>query len=462
MTDLGKDAAWIDELMTAEPGGETWNETLARIGREFPRMETEDQGRAVETLAALAGKSGVAELMDKLWQSDKTSIHPMIVLAKARKKMGAEDEGPLAAELEKWLVVCEGLEGSCSPDDFFTLPENAQKAVLNHLALWLRADVIQKLKDSSNDKKKTKLIAKALHRAKSLGASVAEEGGSTYVMEERDEYVEEAYVAPPDVDGTYFIYLYKTVFGKNTLYVILLSDRDGVFRFDAYRVPRPRFDRMLESSRKNPHAIIVKADPGFARRLIRDAESAGQKRGKGQHEEYLASRRSLGINKVGDAPHTIWSVLAEDEMKEALGLVAKSAELAGHRMFEDWRLVPLEEGKLVTELVTLDNSPIELSEAQKREREEDLFKIEAERLIGVYGRELWRDRLLNCAYVLHLLGGEEEARTAAAAALDIMETETPPPPLVVELLRRSVREGMSEEGGGGKLPDMDRGGLIVT
>jgi hypothetical protein len=456
---------WLDKMLGAEPGGEEWDSIVKDLHRRFPGLIAEDQVKVAERLAALSASEGVPELIEKAYNAKGASLAAMIVLGGTLLDLGKIEAG-LIPKMEKWALMCEGDEAECDPRQFFDLPDKEQAAVLDHLVLWLRADIISGLKEAVPDKKKAKLLARALHRVKSAGAEVAMEGEARFVMPraESDEYHDEAYVSPPDHSGTLFIYLYRTVFGKHSLFVVLINDLSGVIRFEGYDVSKKQFDKMLESTRKNPHAIIVKADPGWVRLLIRRAEEAGRKLGKSQNQDYLRNRRAIGAADQPEAPHPIWTHFDREELKKERGLLYRADELLEHRMFEDWRLMPLEEGKFFVELEDMKHGLLELSEQQKKERENLLFEKEVNRILDHQGRETWRDRLLNCAYVLHRLGDQEQARIAAAVALALENKDDPPPAFLVELLRRTVEEATKEkdDDDGKKGPDMDRGGIVLA
>jgi hypothetical protein len=456
MTQEHRDQQWLQDFLTKGPGEPEWPALSAELNKRLPRLDVEDQVKAAERLAGLAGAEGVKDLIAEVYARAEVSLPALLVLARGR-----ESEAELAAELEQWVVVRENGGGECASEDYFRLPAKARKAVADHLALWLRTDVLLRLKEAAPDKAAAKELAKALHRAKSAGASVAEPGGTRYVMAERDEYADEAYLTPTDGSGTFFLYLYRTIFGKNSLAVVLVNDREGVIRFDAYQLNRSRLERMLEAARSNPQTVLVKIDPRYARRLIRRAEAAGIKRGVSQNENYLGNRRALGVADEPDAPHPIWNKLDPEQLRAERGLAFTSGELIGHRIFEDWLLESLESDTLINKLAEYEYSPLELTPAQKKEREDELFRKEVVTIIEDAGREVWRERLLMSAYALLLLGEEQQARTAAAVALAIERTDEPAPTFFLELLRRTVAREAAEDNKGPAGPDVDQGGLIV-
>lgn len=453
---------WIDDFMASEPGNQQWEQQVPMLEKRFPRLLAEDQVRVIERLSELSGSGEAAELIGRLEGKKGVSLPARVELARARKKLGQEVDDSLLRSMEQWLGLCETEEGDCDAAGLWLLPEQVQESVIDHLSLWLRADLLGQFKDAAPNKKMAKYIARAIHKAKSAGATITGEQARTFVMGERDEYYDEAYVSPPDPQGTVFIYMYRTVFGKATLFVALLNDRMGVIRFDAYRVSRPKFDKMLESTRKNPHAIVIKADPGFVRRFIRACEEQGRKKGSPPNEEYLRNRRALGLVEEPEGDHPLWSMLDREAMAKERGLVSRSRELLEHRMFEDWRLTGPEEGKLLSEIAEMRNSVIELTPAQKREREDTVFESEAKAVIESEGRGIWRDRLLYCAYLLFLMKDEDTARMAAAVGMSLERADEPLAGFFVELIRRSVERALAPDDEGSHGPDMGRGGIVIA
>ncbi len=451
---------WYDLFMAAHPGLMDWEKTFEEIGKRFPKLHGDEQVKVAEKLGGFLGEEGVAEAVEKLYGSGKAGLLAMISLSRSMKELGRPVEEGLAEKLEAWSLLCDESESSCDPAEFFSFSGPAQKAVVEHLTDWMRPDLLAALKDAAPSREKAKELAKALHKAKSAGAVIKDESGEKFIMAERDEYVDEAYMSPPDPEGTTFIYLFRTIFGKNTLAVALINDEEGVLKFDSYQVSVARFQKMLESTKRNPHAVIVKVDASFARRLIAAAEKEGTLRGKVQEQGYLSSRRAIGVADEPEGPHLVWDLLNREEIAKEKGLAARSAELLSHRLFEDWMIEPLVEGRVMAEIEDMQTSPIELSASQRLEREMSIYEREAKDLLDIRGRDLYAGRLFNCAVVLFRIGDEEEARVAAAAGLAALDRESAPPRFFVELLKRTVDRHRSEDDGGPKGPDMDRGGIV--
>ena len=465
MTEKNQAEKLLQSLDQAGPGQEGWEDLRKELVRRFSRLDPEDQVQVAEKLAALGPAEQVAPLMAELIDKKGVSLAAMMVLAKALAKLGRSwmDEDTLA-QMEKWALACEDDSVECSGEDFFDLPDKVQAAVLDHLALWLKVDALKMLQESAPVKARAKAVAKALHRAKSAGATVGEDSPVRFTLTERDEYVDQAYISPPDATGTMFIYLYRTIFGKNNLFVVLVNDLESVIRIEGFQVTPPRFQRILDSTKRNPHAIIVKADAGYARLLIKKSEDKARDRSKRLDEGYLSSRRALGIPDQEDVPHPLWSHLDREELKTERGLVHQSQQLISHRMFEDWVLMPVNEGKFIVDLEDKRMSLLEISERQKQEQEDLLYEKAAQEVLDFSGREVWRDRLFTSAYVGVLIEDMETARAVAAVALAIEDPDQPPPPFFIELLRRSVEKavGSDEEDQGSSGPEMDRGGIVIA
>jgi hypothetical protein len=457
MAGSGKDR--LENFLKSSPDDGEWGPLANDLARGFARLDFEDQVKAAERLAALAGNAKAQELMEKLYAQEGSGLPALIILGKAMN--GAAKPGPeLIAEMEKWAAACEGDESECGPAEFFELPENAQKAVAEHLGLWLKAEMLSALKDAAPTKERQKMLAKALHRAKSAGASLAPESAASFHLAERDEYIDEAYMSPPDATGTLFFYLYRTVFGKNTFFMVLLNDLEGVLKLEAYPVPLPKFKKILESTKNNPLAVVAKVEPGFARLTIKKAEESGRSHGKPQSEDYLGNRRALGVPDEPDRPHPLWNKLDPAALQTEKGLVFRSGELIGLRLFEDWMLAPLEEGRFIAELADKAATVLQISEHQKREQEDAMYEREARKVIEREGREVWKGRLTNCAYIFALLNEDEHARLAAAAALAVADPAAPVPPFFTALLRRTIARLTGEEDKKG--PDGGRGGLVIV
>jgi len=455
-----KNRELVAKLKETDPDSKEWDALAEELSKRFPKMYAEDQEEAASRLAEVKDKEGVAALIKVLAEKKGITLPALIALEKAMTDLGKDIDDFNLAKLEEWKNLCETDTVECQPSDYFMLEDREKEAVIEHLATWLKGDLLTMLKDSATNKEDAKKIGKALHRAKSMGASVSEQtGGAVYSLGEKEERFDEAYITPPDSTGTIFFYLFKTVFGQSTMFVMLANDQNGVIRFEAYRMAYHKFLKILESTEKNPYAMVAKADPNYVRSFIKAAEERGRKSGVQQHEDYLSNRRALGVADAEDMEHPVWKGLDKDKLSGEKGLVSRSVELLNHRAIEGWNMSPLEEGRVVQELTEMRKSPLELSDQQKVQREWELFEKEAKKSIEDTGRELWEERLLNVAYVLQLIKDEEPAEMAAATALSLEKGETPP--LFVELMKRSVERDMAPDDEGPEGPDMDRGGVVV-
>jgi len=421
------------------------------------KLDPEDQVEIAEKLVAEG--SGRKSLIGSLYQAEDIELPALMVLGRHLASEDLADKGTLET-MEKWSALCEE-EGKCDLPELFTLPDNVQSAVIVHLGRWLRSDLLAALLDMAPDKSKSKQIKKALHQARSAGAALDESAGAVFAAPDDErtfEKKDEAYVTPPDSTGATFFYFYRTVFGKDNLFVVLMTDVQGVLRFENFLVPEQKFRRILESTKQNPHAILVKIDPAYARYMVKKAETEGERRGHEQSSDFLSSRRILGIVDQEEVPHPVWQKFSEDELKNETGLVSRSAELLDHRVFEGWSFLPEDEGKILLEIQNINQSPLDLTDAQKEERKQDVFEQEASWKLSFEGRNFWRERMLLCAYILGELGEPEKAHMAAAAAIALEDSEKTVPPFFTELLRQNLEAELSEEG---PTPtDIGRGGIV--
>ena len=446
----------LRNLIASEVGSDAWQKAALELEKVFNRLDEEDQAVAVKHLAD-AGEAG-ADSLTRLDARGVSGLPARVEIREALNALGRPIDEELVRRLRQWLILCE-TGADCNSEDFFALPPEEQAVVADHLAQWLRSDLLSRLVDSAPSKDEAKLVKKALHRARSAGAAaVTTQVGGGFVLPEREEFLDEAYLSPPDAGGVSFISLYRTVFGRNTMFFIIAGDTEGIIKFEAFEVPEPRFRKMLEATRKNPHAVVARADSGYVRRLIRRAEENGRRAGKSLPEEYLSHRRALGIPDEPDRPHPIFKRFGRESLKGDTALVDRSGELAEHRVFSDWQLFPLVEGAFLVQLEESRQSPIQLSDAQQREREEAIYEEEVGRILEFTGRLTWSERLLQAAYIMYLIQDEAAARMTAAVAVALEDKERKPR-LLIELLRRTVATMLND--GNGKGPAPDRGGIVA-
>ena len=438
-------------LQETDPSGPAWPQAALSLEQVFNRLDDEDQMEAVKRLAA-AGAAGL-DTLARLDSRGSASLSTLVELRQALVAAGRPVDAEILGRLQKWLARCESGD-DCGPDDLFGLAPAERTAVINHLARWLQSDLLARLADAAPDKAAAKEIKKALHRARSAGAAaVAGVTGEAFVLPEREEYLDEAFLSPPNAAGVSYIYLYRTVFGRNTMFVIVAGDTDGILNFDAYEAPESKYRKLMESARSDPRLVLARADSGYVRRLIRQAEENGRRAGKTPPPDYLRTRRALGIADEPDHAHPVFQHFPAEELAKETGLVARSAGLADHRLFADWVLIPVDENTFMLKLEEARNSLLTLTAAQKREQEDRLFEQEVERIVATTGPLTWRERLLQCAYLAYLVGYEPVARMIAATALAVGEGRTPP--LLVELLRRAVDRVQGGQSDPGPAPEPD-------
>ncbi len=453
----------LEEMMEAGPQDDSpaWTEDIIK---RFVKLEAGDQAELAERMVSKKSSEIYGELIERTYKTQSVSLSALLVLGRALAGEQKADESTLET-MERWKALCEEQEQVEAPE-LFTLPENVQTAVIDHLARWLRTDLLSGLAEAAPDKFKAKMVKKALHQARSSGADLDESAGLGHTSLEQEQAVEkkdEAYIAPPDSTGTFLVYFYRTVFDKNNLFVVIANDLTGVLRLENYLVPDHKFRAILESTQKNPYAVLVKTDPAFARYLVKRAEQEGEKRGHAQDTDFLSSRRMLGVADQEEVPHPLWEQFSEDELRGEAGLVNRSQELLDCRIFEDWSLGPEDEWKLLMEIKSIDESPLDLTDAQKEQRKKDVFEQEASWILSSEGRHIWRGRLLLCAYIQHLLEEPEDAKMTAAVALATEDAQKPVPPFFVELMSDYMEETMEDEKEDEPSgPDFSRGGIVKT
>ncbi|MFO8055719.1 MAG: hypothetical protein R6V10_00290 [bacterium] len=448
------------ERMIEEGPAEDREGWLKEAVKGFQKLEPDDQAELADKLSEKAHSEEINVLMERLHQSDGTALPALVVLGRSLVKQDKADEHTLS-EMERWITLCEESDVAETPE-LFSLPDNIQSAVISHLGRWLRADLLSALSDAAPDKRKSKMIKKALHQARSAGAVLDGSAGVASVAEgapELSEKKDEAYITPPDSSGSFIVYFYRTVFDKDNLFSIIVDDEQGVLNFERFEVPEHKWRQIIESTRRNPMVVLSRCDPDYARYLVKKYESEGEKRGHHQDSDFLRHRRVLGIADQDEVPNPLLQEFSSDELRRETGLAARSHELLESRVFDRWSFLPEDEGKIMLELKNIDESPLDLTDAQKEARKQELFEEEASWLLSLQGRPLWRDRMLVCAYILYLLEQPEDARMAAATAFVLEDSEKPVPSFFTELLRECLEERMEDEQEPSG-PDMSRGGIV--
>jgi len=342
-----------------------------------------------------------------------------------------------------------------SPPDFLELAPEEQKAELERLVKQGCGEDLLKLKRLARDKALKREVSRALHRLRSKGLKVAEPGEArTFTLPVVKE-PEQAAVSAVDGSGGRLVWLYRQI-PESVLFQGITSLSHGLSRFQAYSVSSKRFDRILRTINQKPNTVALRVEPDFVRRLIYQALETSRRRGVKLPEDFLEFQDRLGPAPDLSRPHPLFGLVDPAAVAGRGGLVYESSRLLSHRAFAAWFFDEDSIRKCALRLEEAELSPLAMPEQQKRERLEQVMIEAAGEALQVEGREAWKERLIENAYVLHLLGDKELAEIALAAALALDHPESLPP-LFPAMMRRPFRPAEDQE----QKPDQPKDRIII-
>jgi hypothetical protein len=329
-----------------------------------------------------------------------------------------------------------------SPERFFRLPAEEQKAELERLVQEGRAEELLALKRKVADKASSRAISQALHRLRSKGMKAEEPPEQRAFVLAKGKEEEKAAVSSVDGAGGRLIWLYRQTPAGGTLFQAMPMYPRGLQGFEAYVASAKRFERVLKHGEKELKVILARVSPDFARRLIFQAVAQGRRQGNPPPKEFVEAKAMLGPEPDLSAAHPLFAVVDPEAVRAKGSLVFEGPRLLPHPAFAGWYFDRDSIQGAALRMEEAEVSPLVMAEPQKHERREQIMLESAREAIDRHGREVWKERLLENAYVLHLAGAAELAEISLATALALDDPQALPP-LFPAMMRRAFR--FSEE-----------------
>lgn len=350
------------------------------------------------------------------------------------KARGAADPVPLSPEararLESQVARVVGvlstevepaaLQAQVSPD-----PQDpdwdahliAALGALSHPAI---PPLLAALFGQARDKIRRKALKKTLHRLKTRGVAMAPDllpreevsfgaprPGAAKVFVSPIFGIGESYVileAPPEILGGNFL-------------VARVSDQEGFKECVLLSLKRQQQAEVWGRFREQGLDQWFSPPPAYAVRLLEEAYT--HKAGSGV-AQYGALREKIfrhwGRPEAAPDLDQELPALSPGEMPR---LLEHCRELAMDPLFVAWLPGPEEIAPWLVKLKEVEDSPLVLSDQQKRIRTDGVLDEATRALYPLETRADWGRRLLTMAYYLYLLEREDDSRAAQAAAADL-------------------------------------------
>jgi hypothetical protein len=270
--------------------------------------------------------------------------------------------------------------------------------------------LLSTLLERVSDKARLKLVRRARHRLRSRGVRVddlAREGRPS-VLRPLDVAPDRALVSSLDPLGQRLLFLVEPRPGGARVVEAVLSDTSGVRRLRSYTGSRSAARNMLREIRAQGERGFAELAPGEARALLARAEAVRSE---------TSSRREVDPELLGEllrepADETPGERVRRELASEAQALEPKQVDDALARDLEQRRLplfAPPPEGlrAVAEELLGLSHSPLVLSEAQRLDREREVYRRAGAELLDEGTRGRFATRLEETA-AIWLAGGDRE------------------------------------------------------
>jgi hypothetical protein len=355
---------------------------------------------------------------------------------KRAKSRGANEPGPLAPEARDRLesqvgqvaaalemdVEPAALQAQVSPDPLDPDGDAHLIAALGALSHPAIPPLLAALFGEARDKIRRKALKKTLHRLKTRGVAMPPD------LLPKEQV---SFGAPRPGAAKVFV---SPIFGAGESYVILegppeilggnflvgrVSDQEGFKECVLLSLKRQQQAEVWGRFREQGLDQWFSPPPGYAVRLLEEAYT--HKAGSGA-AQYGALREKIFRHWGGpEAAPDLNQELPAPSPGEMPRLLEHCRTLAMDPLFVAWLPGPEEIAPWLVKLEEVEDSPLVLSDQQKRIRTDGVQDEATRVLYPLETRGHWGRRLLTTAYYLHLTGREEDSRAIRAAAADLAD-----------------------------------------
>lgn len=287
-----------------------------------------------------------------------------------------------------------------------------------------------------------KAVKKKRFQLKQRGISVAEPEPSQGPAFSLTTEEPEAYIGPIDGAGNRPILM---VIPQRTSGVDLamgvISDENGILEFLYGRYSRKKMKELKEVLfAKVPH--MVEASLAHVTTVLENAYSLEKENPGESAGEYLNFRPWLLQNTQLLDRSPVSDCIAFDSITPGMLTQTQVQRLLSHELMLSWAAAPERLAILMEEITRAEESPIFISEAQRREH---IMKIKEQGIAKIFDdkeRRILRERLQETAYVFFKIGDEPLARICLTASLCIGQKDSilKVNPLLSALVDRSLAQ----------------------
>lgn len=344
-----------------------------------------------------------------------------------KKKQKKQAPYPVLSQDEQGLIqrLIEDLETSDPAALVERLPSpQVAEALVENLPLEAAATplVLSGIRKAFPQKTVQKAVRRAVFRLKQRGITVPgieTDQGPTFVAPKEQP---SAFVGPIDGSGTrpLLIVIPRGASGVD-LAMGAVSDEQGIVEFIYGRYSKKQMKELKELFfSKVSH--MVETTLSHAATVLENAYKKEEAKPGPGAAEYLRFRPWLLENtELSDRPVVAESIPL-DSVTADMVTPTQIENLFQHELINSWVIDPEKLRPLSEEIAKARESPIFISEGQRREH---IGKIKEDAVVKLFGdkdRMIWRTRLEETAFLLYKTGEENPARLCLAAALSLKET----------------------------------------
>lgn len=342
---------------------------------------------------------------------------------KRPKKKRTRDSAPLSAEEER--LVHSFLQDLQKIDPTHIKEKIENPALAQAIVERLPADdpnsypIMLALREAFDHKNIQKAIKKALFKFRQRGVDVPDLDShkETPFRRSREAKVDpSAYLGPIDGDGNRGVFIALPQIPKGVdVGMGVVSDEKGVLQFLFGRHSKKRSQEVKRFFFENiPH--LVQTSLAHAATILeschgRSAESLSESAG-----DYLRLRPWILENVPLLSGPVIYDFLPSDSISEDNLTDSQITKLLEHELLRSWAVQPEGMAPLLEEISEVEKSRILVSGVQKSERIQELKEKSLGDLFPEAKRSLFRERLVEMAYIFFKRDEEDYARLALSAA----------------------------------------------
>ena len=365
---------------------------------------------------------------------------PFNQLSSSLKEFSAENPPFSPREWEESLSLLQSSTEAEHTQQFFSLPEILQSALLKIFEEAKDTSLLNRLEKTAPSKADRKKIKKSLYLLKSQGVWKEEEK-SGFQMKLSAE-PPPSYVTNIDGVGSRAAWLaFVNPMGQLRLFQSVLNDTQGIIEFLTFETSRKNYRSFIQSLVEQSEAQPFKAEPGFIFHLLEEGYQRNLQSGTPVPEGYQQSRGLLSERFLSESKDAV-AVFLEERMGKFDSIHLESSDSL-HELgeFKNWSLDQESLQRCEQLLMETEHSTIVLTPVQKEERRAEALKKIVEDFFTPEQRSLYQRRLQDTAFLLWQADRQKDSDCALAVADTLAREDFSPTriPFAMKLLEKNFR-----------------------